>query len=134
MMALTRTVITRRLTTSIGLQRRFASHGSHAHEETQAEAGFFTPFWRNTLFLSLAAVGFYKWAPKSGEDAYLTQWLSHYATPREVWVAISEKQLLRSQHVASNNVLQTSAQRPSIVRYRFPQGLEQCSPHLQPVG
>lgn len=88
---------------------------------TIVEAGFFTPFWRNTLFLSLAAVGFYKWAPKSDEKAYLTKWLSHYSTPREVWTAINEQQLLRSQEVAVNNVLQTSAQRPSMVRYRYPQ-------------
>lgn len=91
------------------------------HKLTIVEAGFFTPFWRNTLFLSLAAVGFYKWAPKSDEDAYLTKWLSHYSTPREVWAAANEQQLLRSQEVAINNVLQTSAQRPSMVRYRYPQ-------------
>ncbi|KIM61603.1 hypothetical protein SCLCIDRAFT_869553 [Scleroderma citrinum Foug A] len=141
-MALTRAVIplcARNFNSGVSLQQRVASHSNRAHEDldgtqTHAESGFFTPFWRNTLFLSLAAVGFYKWAPKSDEKAYLTKWLSHYSTPREVWTAINEQQLLRSQEVAVNNVLQTSAQRPSMVRYRYPQALEQSSPHLQPIG
>ncbi|KAG6332698.1 hypothetical protein ID866_6389 [Astraeus odoratus] len=125
---------------AIPLGRRFAPYSTHAREEnTQAvqvlpESGFFTPFWRNILVFSLAAVGFYKWAPRPDEDAYLTRWLTHYATHREFWDRMNEIQLLRSHQVTVDTVVQMSAQRPSVVRYRYPQTLEQASPHLQAVG
>ncbi|KIJ67670.1 hypothetical protein HYDPIDRAFT_107141 [Hydnomerulius pinastri MD-312] len=122
------------------LQRRFASHDSHAHEQHyddahySPEAGFSTPFWRNTLIISLATVGFYKWAPTPNEDVYLTRWLAYYATPSEVWAKMNEKHLLQSQEVTDNATVQASGTRPGIIRYRYPQSLEQASPYLQPVG
>ncbi|KAF9227479.1 hypothetical protein BS17DRAFT_775576 [Gyrodon lividus] len=120
------------------IQTRFSSHDSHAHGEHNArynlEAGFSTPFWRNTLLLSLAAVAFYKWAPARDEDVYLTRWLAHYATPREIWAKLNEKHLLQSQQVTDNATVQARGMRPGIIRYRYPQSLEQASPHLQPVG
>ncbi|KAI6033049.1 hypothetical protein F5J12DRAFT_196288 [Pisolithus orientalis] len=120
--------------TSNVLKRRFSSQTIHPGEEVLPEVGFFTPFWRNTILLSFVAIAFYKWAPRPGEEAFLTKWLAHYSTSPEFWTRINEQQLLRSQHMTVNTVLQTSAQRPSMVRYRYPQMLEQGSPHLKPVG
>ncbi|KAI6026110.1 hypothetical protein BKA83DRAFT_3066948 [Pisolithus microcarpus] len=125
---------TRHFCTSNTLTRRFSSHTAHAREDVLPETGFFTPFWRNTILLSFAAIAFYKWAPRPGEEAFLTQWLAHQSTAAEFWARVNEQQLLRSQHMTVNTVLQTSAQRPGMVRYRYPQMLEQGSPHLQPVG
>ncbi|EGO00156.1 hypothetical protein SERLA73DRAFT_180587 [Serpula lacrymans var. lacrymans S7.3] len=125
------------------LQRRFASHDSHSHEHhdehqdaTQypREAGFNTPFWRNTFLLSLAVVGFYKYAPAPGEDVYLTRYLAHYGTPSEIWARINEKHLLLSQQISDNTILQTDAKRPNLHRYRHPQSLDAGSSHLQSVG
>jgi len=84
-------------------------------------AGFSTPFWRNTVVLSLLAVGFYKWAPSPNQDVYLTQWLAQLMEPRDFWAAINEKHLLLSQQASDNTILQADAQRPSIHRYRYPQ-------------
>ncbi|KAG2059240.1 hypothetical protein BDR06DRAFT_1003848 [Suillus hirtellus] len=122
------------------IQRRFASHDSHAHDEHHddthysREAGFSTPFWRNTVLLSLLAVGFYKWAPSPNQDVYLTRWLAQYTTPSEIWAAINEKHLLLSQQASDNAILQADAKRPNVHRYRYPQILDTGSPHLQPVG
>ncbi|KAI6000477.1 hypothetical protein EDD15DRAFT_2232436 [Pisolithus albus] len=119
---------------SNALTRRFSSHTPYSREDVLPETGFFTPFWRNTILLSFAAIAFYKWAPRPGEEAILTQWLAHHSTAAEFWARVNEQQLLRSQRMTVNTVLQTSAQRPGMVRYRYPQMLEQGSPHLQPVG
>ncbi|KAJ8592729.1 hypothetical protein M405DRAFT_872823 [Rhizopogon salebrosus TDB-379] len=119
------------------IQRKFASHDSHAHHDDthySSEAGFSTPFWRNTVALSLLAVGFYKFAPSPNQDVYLTQWLAQYMTPRDFWAAINEKHLLLSQQASDNTILQADAKRPNIHRYRYPQILDTGSPHLQPVG
>lgn len=89
--------------------------------QSWVSAGFTTPFWRNALLLSLAAAGFYRWAPTPDQDVYLTKWLAQYATPRDFWTTVNEKQLLRSQQIASNTVLQSVAQRPTKVKYRYPQ-------------
>ncbi|KAI6113220.1 hypothetical protein EDD16DRAFT_1709716 [Pisolithus croceorrhizus] len=125
---------TRHLRNSKILTRRFSSHTAHSREDVLPETGFFTPFWRNTILLSFAAVAFYKWAPRPGEEAFLTKWLAHHSTSPEFWTSVNEQQLTRSQHMTVNTVLQTSARRPGMVRYRYPQMLEQGSPHLQPVG
>lgn len=140
-MTLTRAAVcTKHLNSSIiAWQQRSTSsipqaHGSDDGSQAPLEAGFTTPFWRNALLLSLAAAGFYRWAPTPDQDVYLTKWLAQYATPRDFWTTVNEKQLLRSQQIASNTVLQSVAQRPTKVKYRYPQMLEQGSPHLQPVG
>lgn len=83
--------------------------------------GFSTPFWRNTLLLSLLAVSFYKWAPPRDDDAYLTRWIAHYSTPSETWARLNEKHLLQSQQVTDNVTVQGRATRPGIIRYRYPQ-------------
>ncbi|KAG1777557.1 hypothetical protein EV702DRAFT_1101889 [Suillus placidus] len=122
------------------IQRRFASHDSHAHHEHHddahysPEAGFSTPFWRNTVLLSLFAVGFYKWAPSPNQDVYLTRWLAQYTTPSEIWATVNQKHLLLSHQASENTILQTDAKRPNVHRYRYPQILDTGSPHLQPVG
>ncbi|KAI9569561.1 hypothetical protein HD554DRAFT_2019874 [Boletus coccyginus] len=124
----------------VSSQLRFSSGGNHAHEEHPdgahdgPEAGFSTPFWRNTLLLSLLAVSFYKWAPPRDEDAYLTRWIAHYSTPPDTWARLNEKHLLQSQQVTDDATVQARATKPGIIRYRYPQSLEQASPHLQAVG
>ncbi|KAF8135519.1 hypothetical protein EV363DRAFT_1550860 [Boletus edulis] len=127
-------------TSPVSNQLRLASSGNHAREELldgahySPEGGFSTPFWRNALLLSLLAVSFYKWAPPRGDDAYLTRWIAHYSTPRETWARLNEKHMLQSQQVTDNVAVQGRATRPAIIRHRYPQSLEQASPHLQGVG
>ncbi|KAF9244848.1 hypothetical protein BU15DRAFT_85705 [Melanogaster broomeanus] len=122
------------------IQSRFASHDSHAHGDHvdhahyHPEAGFSTPFWRNTFLLSLAGVAFYKWAPSPDEDVYLTRWIALYATPREILAKLNEKHLLQSQQVTDNATIQARGMRPGMIRYRYPQSVEQASPHLQAIG
>ncbi|KAH7888780.1 hypothetical protein F5I97DRAFT_2055693 [Phlebopus sp. FC_14] len=124
--------------TSAVLQRRCASHDSHSHEEHYShydpEVGFFTPFWRNTLLASVAAVAFYKWAPAPNEDVYLTRWLAHYSTPRDFWARLNRKHLVQAQQETDTATVQTNSKPPGIRRYRYPQSLGPGSPHLQPVG
>lgn len=84
-------------------------------------AGFSTPFWRNTLLVSLLAVSFYKWAPPRDEDAYLTRWIAHYSTSPDTWARLNEKHMLQSQEVTDNATVQAGATRPGIIRYRYPQ-------------
>lgn len=84
-------------------------------------AGFATPFWRNTVMLSVLAVGFYKFAPAPGDDVYLTRYIAQFQTPQEVWAAINEKHVMDVTVAGEELLLQQSATRPRAHRYRYPQ-------------
>lgn len=83
--------------------------------------GFLTPFWRNTVFLSILLTGFYKFAPAPGEELFLTQYLAQFKTSQEVWASINEKHVLDVTTQSEGLLLQASAERPKAHRYRYPQ-------------
>lgn len=80
-----------------------------------------TPFWRNTFFFSVLVTGFYKFAPAPGDDTFLTQYLAQFNTPKETWARINEKHVLDVTTASEQLLLQASAQRPKVHRYRYPQ-------------
>ncbi|KAI0930368.1 hypothetical protein AcW1_009082 [Taiwanofungus camphoratus] len=133
----------RQASTSL-IQRRFASSHSndehhdehHGEQDTTAypREDFSSPVWRNFVLLGLAVAGWYKFAPAPGEDTYLTRFIAHYSTPREVWQRLSLKHLMLSVEGSDESLLMQSAQRPPVHRYRYPQRFEQSSPHSHPVG
>ena len=83
--------------------------------------GFLTPFWRNTFVFSVLVTGFYKFAPAPGDDTFLTQYLAQFNTPKEAWARINEKHVLDATTASEQLLLQASAQRPKVHRYRYPQ-------------
>jgi hypothetical protein len=83
--------------------------------------GFLTPFWINTVVLSVLVTGFYKFAPAPGKEVYLTQYLADFKTPQEAWASINEKHVVGATTESEGMQLQTSAQRPTTHRYRYPQ-------------
>ncbi|KAF8891661.1 hypothetical protein BD779DRAFT_1512339 [Infundibulicybe gibba] len=122
-------------------QRRPASTSSH-HEEHHGEhdstqyprEGFSGPIWRNTVLLSLLAVGCYKYAPEPSEDVYLTRWIAMYTAPRDLWLELNAKHTAMQQEVSDTTILLSDAKKPRVHRYRYPQSFEQVSPFLAPVG
>ncbi|OBZ68131.1 hypothetical protein A0H81_11904 [Grifola frondosa] len=122
-------------------QRRAASSDSHDHHHEEyhdnnvyPKEDFLTPFWRNFIIFSAGVVAFYKYAPAPSNDAYLTRWISQYATPAEVLERLGYKHLLLSAEQSVDNLIMADAKRPPVHRYRYPQRFEQYSPHVQPVG
>lgn len=97
------------------------SNCSFLHYLDSISDGFFTPFWRNTFLFSAVIVAFYKFAPARGEDNYVTQYLARFQTPSEVWAALNEKHVNAVTVQSDQLLLQNSATRPTVHRYRYPQ-------------
>lgn len=66
-------------------------------------------------------VAFYKFAPAKGEPNRITSYLSGLLTPKEIWNEINNKHLDLSVTEMQEKLQVQSAQRPSLVRYRYPQ-------------
>ncbi|KAG9018163.1 hypothetical protein FRB90_012007 [Tulasnella sp. 427] len=139
----------RHLIAARGVSRRNAS--SHAHDEHHddhghgsqdtyqyAPEGFFTPFWRNTIVLSILGYGLYAFAPSrtgaDGKENSLTSWIRTNITPSEIWRSRNETHLILSMEQAEAKHLAGSAQRPLMMRTRYPGKFEDASPHKRPVG
>ncbi|KDQ57572.1 hypothetical protein JAAARDRAFT_130734 [Jaapia argillacea MUCL 33604] len=121
--------------------RRLASSDSHAHEHHEEhdntqypKEDFSSPAWRGVILASLLVAGFYKYAPEPGEDNLLTSYIARYGTPSQVWEKINKQHLYLTQEATETILLFQDAKRPAIHRCRYPQLMEQVSPHLQPVG
>ena len=84
-------------------------------------SGFSWTFWRNSLILSLAAIGFWKFAPAPHEDVYLTRWIAMYGTPVEEWLRRNTKHLVLAQEESEGMKLLADARMPPMRRYRYPQ-------------
>ncbi|KAI0793262.1 hypothetical protein C8Q75DRAFT_749520 [Abortiporus biennis] len=122
-------------------QRRWSSshaedHHHHAEETAVAfpKEGFSSVGWRYFILFGLFSVGFYKFAPSPSEENYVTEFLKHYATPREVWSKLNLQHLVLSAEDQEGVLLTADAKLPPVHRYRFPQSFEQHSAHLRPVG
>ena len=70
---------------------------------------------------STLIVAFYKYAPGRSEDNYVTQYIARFQTPREVWAALNEKHVNAVSVQSDQLLLQNSATRPTVHRYRYPQ-------------
>ncbi|KAF8585936.1 hypothetical protein K439DRAFT_1008482 [Ramaria rubella] len=139
------------------IQTRLASSDSHSHQEDTTvypEENFNTPFWRNTLLISLLGIGVYNLYPLLDKDGtYITRYIQLYRTPSDVWTRINEKHLEQSIEAAQGQLLITSAMRPRVHRMRNPlyvstslplvlihpgldgnSSLDTASPHRVPVG
>ena len=115
-------IIMTTLIPTIPSMRRKVGTGVHSlHHLDAISDGFFTPFWRNTIFFSTLVVAFYNFAPARGEDNYVTQYIARFQTPSEVWTALNEKHVNAASVQSDQLLLQNSATRPAVYRYRYPQ-------------
>ncbi|KAI0066216.1 hypothetical protein BV25DRAFT_1821125 [Artomyces pyxidatus] len=83
--------------------------------------GFTSAGWRYTIVGALAVVAFYKYAPAAGEDNFVTRYIAHYYTPKEVWERINNKHLVMTAEMQENAQVIQGAKRPPIHRFRHPQ-------------
>jgi hypothetical protein len=72
------------------------------------------------IFGVLATV-IYKYAPQSGEDNYITNWIRESSTTADRWLDINAGHTAQSAEVSSTNLLMQTAQRPPIRRMQNPQ-------------
>ncbi|KAG8882987.1 hypothetical protein FRB98_003366 [Tulasnella sp. 332] len=99
--------------------------------------GFTTPFWRNTIILSILGYGLYRIAPSResiDKDNSLTSFIRKSLTPSEVWKTRNENHLALSVENAQSRQLTEAAQRPVVSRIRYTGKFEDFSPHRQSVG
>ncbi|KAF8514149.1 hypothetical protein JB92DRAFT_160775 [Gautieria morchelliformis] len=119
-------------------QLRLSSSDPHSHHDdanVYPQESFNTPFWRTTALLTLLGIGLYNLVPYIDKDkTYITRYIQHYATPRDVWARINDKHLELSADAAQGQLLIGSATRPHILRMRYPAALEYASPHNVAVG
>ncbi|TFY79258.1 hypothetical protein EWM64_g4755 [Hericium alpestre] len=144
-------------------QRRFASTDSHTHDVHHQSTdehypregaqirptsyiapldlflflsmpGFNSRIWAYTVLAGLGVVGFYKFAPSSGEDNFISKYIAHYRTPKEVWENWANKHLEFQTQVQENTFIIQHAKLPPVHVYRFPQALDQASPFNVAVG
>lgn len=82
---------------------------------------FFNKVWLGWTVAGLVTMGWYNYAPGSGEGTYLTKAISHYITPHQVWERINLKHLTMSAEGQVDALTVGSAKRPPVHRYRYPQ-------------
>ncbi|KAL9711782.1 hypothetical protein Ac2012v2_004854 [Leucoagaricus gongylophorus] len=114
--------------------RRWATTSQGEQHSNFSKEDFATPFWRNTLILAGLVAVAYKYAPEPGSNVYLTRWIAMYTTPAKEWLEVNTRNTALRAEVANNTRLTTSAGRPPVHRYRYPQAFEQASPFLVGVG
>ena len=84
---------------------------------------FFTPFWRNTVLITLGLVAYANYAPDdwtSGkvnadgerEAPWLTRVLEHYAPSVDGWFKTNERHLARAGEISQNIITVQSAKLP----------------------
>lgn len=84
---------------------------------------FFTPFWRNTVSITLGVIAYAKYAPdewKSGkvtpegeyEPPWFTRVLKHYAPSVDDWFKTNARHLAQSEERAQNTLTVQSAKLP----------------------
>ncbi|KAF8161002.1 hypothetical protein B0H34DRAFT_699064 [Crassisporium funariophilum] len=133
-----------RSATIIPAQLRLASSSAHEHHDDHhqehhdstvyPQEGFGNKFWRNVVLVSLCGVAAYKYAPKADDSAYLTRWIAMYTAPRDYWLLLNAKHTGQQMEVSEATLLMTSAERPTMHKFRYPQSLVQGSAFLNPVG
>ncbi|WWC72797.1 uncharacterized protein I206_106761 [Kwoniella pini CBS 10737] len=132
------------------------SHHGHGEgaEDAYTTESFFTPFWRNTLILTTISILAYPYLPststnttspsldpetwsKSTKDNSLpvvTRLLAQITPKAEVWTQRNDKHLELSKEAAETKLLFQEAERPKVLRMRYPSSFEQASPHNIAVG
>ncbi|WVQ63463.1 uncharacterized protein L199_001616 [Kwoniella botswanensis] len=128
-------------------------HGEGADDAYTTES-FFNPFWRNTLVLTTLAILAYPYIPstssnttspsldpetfsKSTKDKslpYVTRLLASITPESRIWTERNDKHLELSKDAAETKLLFQEAERPRVLRMRYPSSFEQASPHNIAVG
>ncbi|WVR08806.1 hypothetical protein IAU60_005864 [Kwoniella sp. DSM 27419] len=135
-----------------------AGHEDHGHGAEDSDAytteSFFTPGWRNTLILVTASILIYPYLPspssstvspsldpatfsQSAKDKdlpWITRWLANNTPEAKVWQERSDKHLELTKEAAETKLLFQEAERPKVLRMRYPSVFEQASPHNIAVG
>ncbi|WVF67806.1 hypothetical protein IAT40_002567 [Kwoniella sp. CBS 6097] len=135
------------------------SHG-HGQEAGDSDAytneSFFTPVWRNTFILVTASILIYPYLPspsssttspsldpetfsqiaksKDSSIPWLTKKLADITPKAKVWTERNDKHLELTKEAAETKLLFQEAERPKVLRMRYPSAFEQASPHNIPVG
>ncbi|TCD62605.1 hypothetical protein EIP91_006651 [Steccherinum ochraceum] len=111
-------------------------HGesSHGQDLSFPKENFSSHVWGKSILAVAGVIAFYNFAPAPGEDNYISRVISHYSTPSEYWQKLNEQHLALSAQAQSDQLVIAEAQMPPVHRYRYPQSLEQYSPHLHAVG
>ncbi|WWC92555.1 uncharacterized protein L201_007514 [Kwoniella dendrophila CBS 6074] len=144
-------------------QPKRASHDDshHQHGEGSDDAytteSFFTPFWRNTIILTAVTVLVYPYLPSTSnlnqittspslnpdffqksttnkELPYITRLLTKITPESKIWTERNDKHLQLSKDAAETKLLFQEAERPKVLRMRYPSSFEQASPHNIAVG
>ncbi|WWC64978.1 uncharacterized protein I303_107592 [Kwoniella dejecticola CBS 10117] len=156
--SLTRTNLAIRGISTSSPKRASHDDSHHGHGEGAEDAytteSFFNPFWRNTLILTTISVLVYPYLPststnttspsldpetfsKSTKDSSLpavTRLLASITPKAEVWTQRNDKHLELSKEAAETKLLFQEAERPKVLRMRYPSAFEQASPHNIAVG
>ncbi|KAF9264240.1 hypothetical protein L218DRAFT_901106 [Marasmius fiardii PR-910] len=121
--------------------RRHGSTNTH-HDEHHGELdntvypkeGFSSPVWRNTVIVSVLAYVAWQYAPEPNDEAYITQWITMYKTPKEKWLEMNATHAAQSREVAEQVQTFDLGVAPPVHRLRFPQLIDQASPFCNGVG
>ncbi|CAO1617054.1 unnamed protein product [Sympodiomycopsis kandeliae] len=135
-----------------------------AEEDVYTHESFATPFWRNTALLLLVTIGAYRFsqvhadphpsrASSSGTSApgnesedshhhelqgdnrpFLTRYLENWKNAPSSYSEKAAEYLEWSRRKAEMKMLFQEAERPPVHRLRFPQRLENESPHCRTPG
>ncbi|WVQ95423.1 hypothetical protein IAU59_002520 [Kwoniella sp. CBS 9459] len=143
--------------------RRSAGHDDHSHghaetgdSDAYTNESFFTPVWRNTFILVTASILIYPYLPspsssttspsldpetfsqiaksKDSSIPWLTKKLADITPEAKVWTERNDKHLELTKEAAETKLLFQEAERPKVLRMRYPSAFEQASPHNIPVG
>ncbi|KAK4688317.1 hypothetical protein P7C73_g1791, partial [Tremellales sp. Uapishka_1] len=121
----------------------------------QSPPAFLSPTWRNTFILLTAAVLIYPYLPSPSTSAaspslspasfshtaapgseapLVTRWLAKITPEASVWQKRNEKHLELINEAAGERLLFQEAERPRVLRLKYPSSFEQASPNSIPVG
>ncbi|KAH8083814.1 hypothetical protein BXZ70DRAFT_1012126 [Cristinia sonorae] len=106
----------------------------HGQELTFPKENFSSHVWGKAIAVALGVAAFYKFAPSPGEDNYVSRLVEYYKVPAEYWQELNKQHLFLSAASQADTLVIADAKKSPIHRYRYPQSLEQFSPHLQAVG
>ncbi|TYJ51686.1 hypothetical protein B9479_007736 [Cryptococcus floricola] len=143
---------------------RRGAHGAHGdggeegegESDTYTKESFLNPKWRNALLLLTTSLLLLPHLPApskshlspslspeafqaarrdvEGELPWLTRWFVRETEKAEVWRERADRHLELEKERADGRLLVQEAERPRVLRMRYPSRFEQASPFNIPVG